>query len=536
MRLKHLAVAAGLAMACGTAVAVAAHPQVDPATVPEGFLTAHTHGQRHLGGLRRRALRSGRADLFIEHVRLDAGRGDRRSTPIRARRSWPCRPARCASTRPTGTSAGARATAPGAGSRRCRAPGAPPRGRRVGRARLRGLPAAAPHRAAPDGDPRAGGVRVAAPLSHRAALSRQGHDGQRTEDRRMRIFIAGATGALGRPAGPDAGRSRARGDRDDAHARRRAAALRGGRRQAAVVVDALDGEAVMAAVAAARPEVVVHQLTAMRRQARPAPHRPRVAAHKPAAHRGHGPPARRGAGGRARGGSCGRASRAGPTRARAGRSRTRATRSTPTRPRSCATTLHAIRHLEGAVLDRRRPRGRRAALRRLLRARHRLRRDRRRRPPPARAGRRRAAAACGRSCTSTTPRRRPQAAIEGTADRAVQRRRRRARRRSPCGCPDLADALGAPPPRRVSRSGWRDSLGGEHGGRVHDPDPRRLERQGPPSWAGGPRTRAGARASAPSTGRARPTRARPASPPDRVCPRAAGRHSIGAGAPIEEET
>jgi hypothetical protein len=73
MRPKHLLAIAGLALACGTGVAVAAHPQVDPTTVPEGFLAAHTTVNDISAASVARALRSGRADLFIEHVHLDAG-------------------------------------------------------------------------------------------------------------------------------------------------------------------------------------------------------------------------------------------------------------------------------------------------------------------------------------------------------------------------------------------------------------------------------------------------------------------------------
>jgi nucleoside-diphosphate-sugar epimerase len=75
----------------------------------------------------------------------------------------------------------------------------------------------------------------------------------------MRIFVAGATGAIGRPlvrrlvaAGHEvAGTTRSE---------RRAGAIRDDGADP-VVVDALDRDALIAAVAAARPDVVVHQLT-----------------------------------------------------------------------------------------------------------------------------------------------------------------------------------------------------------------------------------------------------------------------------------
>jgi 2-alkyl-3-oxoalkanoate reductase len=75
----------------------------------------------------------------------------------------------------------------------------------------------------------------------------------------MRIFVAGATGALGRRLVPLLG---ADGHQVTAMTRRpeKAAGLRAAGADP-VVADALDREAVLAAVTAARPEVVVHELT-----------------------------------------------------------------------------------------------------------------------------------------------------------------------------------------------------------------------------------------------------------------------------------
>lgn len=77
----------------------------------------------------------------------------------------------------------------------------------------------------------------------------------------MRVFLAGATGAIGRPlvARLLADGHEVVGTTRDAT---RAAALRAQGAEA-VVLDAFDAEAVHAAVAAARPEVVVHQLTTL---------------------------------------------------------------------------------------------------------------------------------------------------------------------------------------------------------------------------------------------------------------------------------
>jgi hypothetical protein len=77
MRLKVALPILGATAACGAAVAVAAHPQVDPATVPTGFLTAHTTINNLPVASIERSLRSGKADLFIQHVRLDPNEATR---------------------------------------------------------------------------------------------------------------------------------------------------------------------------------------------------------------------------------------------------------------------------------------------------------------------------------------------------------------------------------------------------------------------------------------------------------------------------
>lgn len=83
----------------------------------------------------------------------------------------------------------------------------------------------------------------------------------------MRIFLAGATGVIGRPLADAllaAGHEVTGTTRDAA----RAEQLRA-RGLTPVVLDAFDAEAVHAAVAAAEPEVVVHQLTALPAQPDP---------------------------------------------------------------------------------------------------------------------------------------------------------------------------------------------------------------------------------------------------------------------------
>ena len=77
----------------------------------------------------------------------------------------------------------------------------------------------------------------------------------------MRVFVAGASGAIGRPLVPQllaAGHEVTGMTRSEESA----AALRSTGASAAVV-DVFDAEAVRAAMAEARPEVVVHQLTAL---------------------------------------------------------------------------------------------------------------------------------------------------------------------------------------------------------------------------------------------------------------------------------
>jgi 2-alkyl-3-oxoalkanoate reductase len=77
----------------------------------------------------------------------------------------------------------------------------------------------------------------------------------------MRIFVAGATGALGRRLVPPLVEG---GHQVTAMTRTpgKAAGLRATGAEP-VVADALDRDAVLRAVVAARPEVVVHQLTAL---------------------------------------------------------------------------------------------------------------------------------------------------------------------------------------------------------------------------------------------------------------------------------
>jgi hypothetical protein len=74
MKRTRLLAVAGVVTVCGAGAAFASHlTQVDPATVPTGFLAAHNQ----VDGIRlssvARAVDRGRADVFIQHVRLAPG-------------------------------------------------------------------------------------------------------------------------------------------------------------------------------------------------------------------------------------------------------------------------------------------------------------------------------------------------------------------------------------------------------------------------------------------------------------------------------
>jgi hypothetical protein len=73
MRLRRVAPFVAVATACCAGVALASHPQVDPATVPTGFLTAHSAINNIPTSVISEALKSRKADVFIEHGRLDPG-------------------------------------------------------------------------------------------------------------------------------------------------------------------------------------------------------------------------------------------------------------------------------------------------------------------------------------------------------------------------------------------------------------------------------------------------------------------------------
>jgi quercetin dioxygenase-like cupin family protein len=75
MRLRSIAAVAALASLGGVTVAVADHvTEVDPATVPPGFLAAHNHvADVPRQPLRRIARARGGIDAFVQHVRLTAG-------------------------------------------------------------------------------------------------------------------------------------------------------------------------------------------------------------------------------------------------------------------------------------------------------------------------------------------------------------------------------------------------------------------------------------------------------------------------------
>jgi quercetin dioxygenase-like cupin family protein len=73
MRSKRLLAGGAVALACGAGVAFAAHKKVDPATVPTGFFVAHNRVSNIPVDEVRRALRTGKTDVFVEHARLASG-------------------------------------------------------------------------------------------------------------------------------------------------------------------------------------------------------------------------------------------------------------------------------------------------------------------------------------------------------------------------------------------------------------------------------------------------------------------------------
>ena len=161
----------------------------------------------------------------------------------------------------------------------------------------------------------------------------------------MRVFVAGATGAIGKQLVP---RLVAAGHEVHGMTRseskrallRRAGRGAGGRRRAR----SRSGRRGGGPGAAGRDRPPADR----DRGARHAAHRPRLRADQPAADRGHRPPALGRAGGRACGGSWRRATSA-PTRARARRSRARRTRSIP----SPAGAMRARRRRRSATSRRR---------------------------------------------------------------------------------------------------------------------------------------------------------------------------------------
>ena len=109
----------------------------------------------------------------------------------------------------------------------------------------------------------------------------------------MRVFVAGATGAVGRRFVPRlvrAGHSVIGLTRTPS----KAGLLRELGAEP-VVADALDERSIRAAVVAGRPDVIVHELTRSERRVGPAQVRSRLRKQQSSAHDGNRPSARRGA-------------------------------------------------------------------------------------------------------------------------------------------------------------------------------------------------------------------------------------------------
>jgi hypothetical protein len=74
MRFKRTLAVAGVLSVGGAGAALADHvTQVDPAMVPTGFLAAHNEVEGIRVSSIARAVRRGRADVFIQHARLAPG-------------------------------------------------------------------------------------------------------------------------------------------------------------------------------------------------------------------------------------------------------------------------------------------------------------------------------------------------------------------------------------------------------------------------------------------------------------------------------
>ena len=71
--MRRIALLTAVVIACFAGGALAAHVQVDPATVPTGFLTAHSQVNNVPASVIARALRNGKTDVFLEHGRFAAG-------------------------------------------------------------------------------------------------------------------------------------------------------------------------------------------------------------------------------------------------------------------------------------------------------------------------------------------------------------------------------------------------------------------------------------------------------------------------------
>jgi hypothetical protein len=73
MRVKAILAVAGAAVVIGVGGAIATHvPEIDPATVPTGFFVAHNYVADVPVAPIARAVEPNGADVFVQHLRLDA--------------------------------------------------------------------------------------------------------------------------------------------------------------------------------------------------------------------------------------------------------------------------------------------------------------------------------------------------------------------------------------------------------------------------------------------------------------------------------
>ena len=163
----------------------------------------------------------------------------------------------------------------------------------------------------------------------------------------MKVFVAGGTGAIGKPLVPqlvDAGHEVVATTRS---ARGAETVQELGAEP--VIVDGLDEGGMVEAVKRAGPEVVIHEMTALAGKAGPAPLRPHVCEDERASDQGHRQPDSRGARGRRPAGDRAELRRLAERSARAAAVKTEEDPLDPNPPKWMRESMAAFRHIERTV-------------------------------------------------------------------------------------------------------------------------------------------------------------------------------------------